>query len=153
MANILIVDDDEIIAEMAADVLFEAGHASGWVTDGEKALALLKWRTPDLLLLDQDMPGISGSSLLRTLRQSERFYDLPVIMFTAITGAEDEEQARFHGAQDYIRKPFDEKFLVWKVRQALASRAEGRQHRDLREVMAENAGLNPPARDAKRFLA
>ncbi|WP_336986714.1 response regulator [Altererythrobacter aquiaggeris] len=151
MANIVIVDDDEMIAEMASEILISAGHACGWVCDGEKALQLLQWRRPDLLLLDQDMPAMSGSVLLRKLRQSPTFYDLPVIMFTAMTGAEDEMQAIYNGAQDYIRKPFDAKFLVWRVNQLLRTRAERPQHKELGELMKE--GLAKAARDVRRERA
>lgn len=140
MSHILIVDDDELIAEYTANILIEAGHACGWVTDGSKVLDLLKWRRPDLLLLDQDMPGLTGREVLRQLRSSASNYDLPVIMFTAITGAQDEAAALYGGAQDYIRKPFDRGFLLLKVRQVLKARAERPQHRDLRQVMEQQSG-------------
>lgn len=140
MAYILIADDDEMIAEMASEVLINAGHACGWVTDGTEALKLLGWRRPDLLLLDQDMPGMTGGKVLRKLRTSPKLYDLPVIMFTALTGAEDEEQARYHGAQDYIRKPFDPKFLIWRVNQVLRARAERPKHMELEQLMRQSAG-------------
>ena len=142
MAYILIVDDDEMVAEMASDVLLGAGYACGWVTSAKDALGLLRWRRPDLVLLDQDMPEMTGGQLLREMRKSVELYDLPVIMFTAITGAVDEEQARFNGAQDYIRKPFDPAFLKWKVNQALKSKAERPQHRDLRDILAVSSGRN-----------
>lgn len=140
MAHILIVDDDELVAELAADTLINAGHACGWVTDAASALDLLRWRRPDLLLLDQNMPGTSGGTLLRKLRNSAQFYDLPVIMFTAMTGATDEETARYNGAQDYIRKPFDPPFLVWRVNQVLQARAERPAHRPLESVLSEGNG-------------
>ena len=140
MAHILIVDDDEIVAEIAAGALIDAGHACGWVTGGEEALSLLSWRRPDLLLLDQDMPGMSGSEVLRSLRGSERHYDLPVIMFTGITGAEDEATALYNGAQEYLRKPFNPRFLLRKVDVVLSARARRPRHRDLRDVLEENAG-------------
>ena len=145
MAHILIADDDEIVAELASQVLINAGHACGWVTDGAKALELLKWRRPDLVLLDQDMPEMSGNTVLRTLRTSPKLYDLPVIMFTAATGAKDEEQARYHGAQEYIRKPFDEKFLVWRVNQVLKLRSERPKHMELQELMERYSGKHPEA--------
>ena len=135
MAHILIADDDELIAEMAADALIAAGHACGWVTDGTKVLDLLRWRRPDLLLLDQDMPGLTGKQVLRELRGSEQHYDLPVVMFTAITGAHDEQSALYGGAQGYIRKPFHEKFLVRTVELVLASREGRPSHRDLSEAL------------------
>lgn len=142
MAHILIVDDDEMIAELASDVLIAEGHACGWVTDAARALDLLRWRKPDLMLLDQDMPGMSGAKVLRQIRSTADIYDLPIIMFTAMSGAEDEEQARYNGAQDYIRKPFDPRFLKLKVRQILAARAEGPKHRDLREFLAQSNGYS-----------
>ena len=151
MASILIADDDEIVAELASEVLINAGHACGWVTDGEKVLDLLKWRRPDLLLLDQDMPGMTGSNVLRKLRGSKQFYDLPIIMFTAVTGATDEEAARFHGAQDYIRKPFDPKFLVWRVNGVLRARSE-RSHRDLMEEMERASGQWVEAAEPRRTV-
>lgn len=142
MASILIVDDDELIAEIASDTLIDSGHACGWVTSGEDAWDLLMRRKrPDLLLLDQDMPGISGMSLMRKLRGSPRFYDLPIIMFTAMSGEEDENQAIFAGAQDFIRKPFDARALIGSVTRVLAKRAGKPQHMELQEVLARDAGM------------
>ena len=152
MAHILIVDDDEIIAELAANILIEAGHACGWVTDGDKALQLLKWRRPDLLLLDQDMSGLTGKQVLREVRQSANNYDLPVIMFTAIQGAEDEASAMYGGAQAYVRKPFDKRFLLHSVNLMLHSREGRPAHRDLREVMEYNAGLRKDDGFVKRAV-
>lgn len=151
MAYILIVDDDELAAEMASLVLIDAGHACGWVTSGNTALALLQWRRPDLVLLDQNLPGLSGKQVLRELRQSERNYDLPVIMFTAINGAEDEVVALYNGAQDYIRKPFDPRRLLSKVERTLQRRTERPAHLDLRECVARGNGQGrewPPIRRA-----
>lgn len=140
LAHILIVDDDEIIAELASQILMDAGHACGWVTDGEKALELLRWRRPDLLLLDQDMPGLTGSQVLRSLRSSAENYDLPVIMFTGISGAEDESAAYYNGAQAYIRKPFDGMFLLHEVNLVLKSRSQRPQHRSLVDHLEQAAG-------------
>lgn len=141
MAHILIADDDELVAELASQVLIDAGHACGWVTSGEDAWALLQRRRPDILLLDQDMPGMSGTQLLRKLRQSETMYDLPVIMFTAVTGEQDESQAIYAGAQDYIRKPFDPRGLTGRVQRVLARREDRARHTDLKTYLAQSAGL------------
>ncbi|MEL7444817.1 MAG: response regulator [Pseudomonadota bacterium] len=132
MAHILIADDDEIIAELASDALIDAGHACGWVCDGTAAWQFLQNRRPDVMLLDQSMPGMSGSTLLRKMRMSPSLYDLPVIMFTVMTGARDEEQAVFAGAQDFVRKPFDRKALVYKVNRLIQLRGDRPRHLDLR---------------------
>lgn len=139
MAHILVVDDDDLIAELASEILLAEGHACGWVTSGEDALKLLAWKRPDLVLLDQDMPGMSGAQVLRQIRNSAQLYDLPVIMFTAVSGARDEEQALFNGAQDYIRKPFNSKIMVLKIMQLLAAKAEGPRHRDLRDFLEQSS--------------
>lgn len=140
MAHILIADDDEIIAELATNILMDAGHACGWVTDGRQLMELVAWKRPDLILLDQEMPGLTGNQVLRKLRTSEEYYDIPVIMFTAKSGAEDELQAIYAGAQDYIRKPFEREFLLWHVNQALRARAERPRHVDLKTVLEQNSG-------------
>ena len=150
MSHILIVDDDEIIAQLASEALMDAGHACGWVIDGEKALELLRWRRPDLLLLDQDMPGLSGTQVLRSLRGSAENYDLPVIMFTGITGLEDENTAYFNGAQAYLRKPFETDTLLRTVEEILTARSDKPRHRSLVEHLEFAAGRwrDAPARRA-----
>ncbi len=131
MAHILVVDDDDIVAELASGILISAGHACGFVSDAAEAWRLLRWRRPDLLLLDEAMPGESGSSFLRRLRGSAEFYDLPVIMFTAQSGAEDERRALYNGAQDFVRKPVEPPLLCEKVDRLLQARAARPQHRQL----------------------
>ena len=139
MASIIIVDDDEIVAQIAADVLISAGHGCGWVTDASQAMQLLRWRRPDLLLLDNDMPEITGAHMLRQLRMSQEFYDLPVVMFTRLSGKMDEEQALFNGANDYIRKPFDRRFLLWRVNRLLEARVNRPQHTALEDELNTSA--------------
>ena len=140
MPHILIVDDDEIIAQLASEILMDAGHACGWVCDGEKALDLLCWRRPDLLLLDQDMPGLTGAQVLRSLRSSAETYDLPVIMFTGISGKADENAAYHNGAQAYLRKPFDAKSLLREVDEVLMPRASRPAHTSLTEHLEQATG-------------
>lgn len=152
MAHILIADDDELIAELASQVLIDSGHACGWVTSGEDCWALLQNRRPDILLLDQDMPGMTGMTLLRKLRQSPDFYDLPVVMFTAMSGAQDEANAIFAGANDFIRKPFDPRRLGSVVQRVLAKREDQPRHTDLQTYLANSAGLTPEEPQTRRFV-
>lgn len=141
MAHILIADDDELVAALASDALIEAGHACGWITDGEKAWQTINWRRPDLLLLDQDMPILSGFALLRKLRTSDSFYDLPVIMFTAMTGIRDEEQALYNGAQEFLSKPLDTLKLVNAVERVLTQREMRPRHENLMTKLEQSAGI------------
>jgi len=141
MARILIADDDELIAELASDILIDAGHACGWVTSGEEAWEIAHRRRPDLLLLDHGLPGISGVNLLRKFRGSPQFYDLPVVMFTAMSGNEDEARALYAGAQDYIRKPFDPAALISRIARVLAKRSNRSLHTDLKTDVLRQAGM------------
>jgi DNA-binding response OmpR family regulator len=153
MARILIADDDELVAELASELLIDAGHACGWVTSAEAAWECLRRKRPDILLLDQTMPGESGLSLLRRLRQSARHYDLPVIMFTAANGDADEAQAIYAGAQDFIRKPFDPALLVRRVERMIRLRGDRPRHVDIRTALG--LGVEPvaaPMAMARRML-
>ena len=154
MARILIADDDELIAELASEVLIDAGHACGWVTSAEAAWECVRRKRPDILLLDQTMPGESGLTLLRRLRQSARFYDLPVIMFTAMNGAADEAQAIYAGAQDFITKPFDAGLLVRRVSRMIRLRGDRPRHVDLKTALAIESGVapQPPIAMARRMV-
>lgn len=149
MAHVLIVDDDVIIAEAASEALINAGHACGWVTSGEEALKLLKHRRPDIILLDQDMPSMTGSQVLRQLRNSPKFYDLPILMFSAIVSRRDEELALFAGATDYICKPFKTDELVWRIEDVLNSRKTRAKHKSLMRVLEESSGRAPDAEQSR----
>ena len=144
MARILIADDDELIAELASEVLIDAGHACGWVTSAAAAWTCVRRKRPDILLLDQAMPGESGMTLLRRLRRSPVLYDLPVIMFTAMNGDQDQVQAIYAGAQDFLSKPFDPADLVMRVKRLLKRRANRPRHVDLTSTLAGAPALAQP---------
>ena len=135
MARILIADDDELIAELASEVLIDAGHACGWVTSAAAAWKCVRRKRPDILLLDQSMPGESGLTLLRRLRLSSALYDLPVIMFTAMSGEQDHIQAIYAGAQDFLSKPFNPEDLVTRVNRLLRARGSRPRHVDLKAAV------------------
>jgi DNA-binding response OmpR family regulator len=120
MARIIIADDDEIVGEIARDALIAAGHGAGLLADGEEALKVIKARKPDAVVLDCNMPGLSGVLLVQELRRLPDFARLPVLMLTGRQGQRDEELARFAGADDYMKKPFDPEELVFRVEQLLA---------------------------------
>lgn len=123
MARILIADDDELIAEILTDAFAAAGHPSHVVASAEAACESVHMRRPDIVVLDQDMPGMPGLALLAKLRASPLFYDLPVVMLTAMRAdcerGVDEDSAMEAGAQDFIRKPSVPEALVTRIEAAL----------------------------------
>lgn len=124
MARIIIADDDEIMGEIARDALIAGGHGAGLVTDGTEALRVVKARKPDLLILDCNMPGLSGVLVLRELRNTPALCDLPVMMLTGRRSAQDVDLAMFAGANDYMKKPFDPDELLFRVDELLAQRSQ-----------------------------
>ncbi|WP_157137048.1 response regulator transcription factor [Sphingomonas sp. PAMC 26617] len=120
MARIIIADDDEIVGEVACDALIAAGHGAGLLANGTDALNVIKNRKPDLVILDCNMPGLNGLLVLREMRNSIALNHIPVLVLTGRRGNSDEELARFEGADDYMRKPFDPDELVFRVEQMLA---------------------------------
>ena len=115
MGRIILADDDELIADLVTDALMAAGHAVGWLQNGRSALELVKRRPPDLLILDCNMPEMSGIMVLRELRKSPALYNLPVLALTGRQGDNDENILRYEGANDYLRKPFDPIVLVGRA--------------------------------------
>ncbi|MEM1051315.1 MAG: response regulator [Pseudomonadota bacterium] len=152
MAFILIADDDELIAEIASQILIDAGFASGWVTSAEDCWELLQTRRPDAVLLDQDMPGMNGLSLLRKLRQSSEFSSLPVLMFTAMGSAQNESEAIYSGAQGFVRKPFDPRGLTRRVQRVLARNADLLRRQDLQTYLEQSARVTNKVVGPRRIL-
>ena len=152
MAHILVIDPDTVVAERVAQLLIDAGHGCGWVPDAETAMKVLARKHPDLILLEELLPGESGTTLLRRLRNSPRFYDLPVVMLTQVVGFKEEQIAYYNGAQDYIRKPFAEKALVFRIKQLLDARRDRPRHRTLAQsVGVETEAPPPPGGPVRRF--
>jgi two-component system phosphate regulon response regulator PhoB len=118
VAFVLIVDGNQAHATRASDVLTAAGHACGWVTDAEQALTLLRWRVPELVLLDQAIPGADGGNLPQRLRRTAGASGLPIILLTTDASAASVGTGD-NAVLDDIRKPFDPGFLAWRVGHAL----------------------------------
>lgn len=111
--KILIVDDDNNIAELVALYLTKECFETRIVNDGEEALKQFHIFHPDLILLDLMLPGIDGYQVCREIRHTS---DVPIIMLSAKGETFDKVLGLELGADDYIIKPFDSKELVARVR-------------------------------------
>jgi two-component system phosphate regulon response regulator PhoB len=121
--NILVVEDEPAIQELIAVNLEHAGHHVIRARDAEEALRVVRHALPDLLLIDWMLPGMSGVSLARQLRQSERTRQVPMIMLTARAEESDKIMGLDAGADDYVTKPFSPKELVARIKAVLRRRA------------------------------
>jgi DNA-binding response OmpR family regulator len=116
MAKVLIVEDDEVIAQGMARHLAAAGFDPLWVGKGEAGLARLRFERPDVCVLDLMLPGIDGWKLIETARQEG--IGTPIVVVSARGTEHDRIHALEIGADDYLVKPFSMKELVARVRAA-----------------------------------
>jgi DNA-binding response OmpR family regulator len=115
-AFVMVAEDDTKQAELVRRYLQREDHSVLVVGDGRAAVDQVRSRRPDLLILDVMMPQLDGLDVIRTLR---RDYDLPVLMVTARSTAEDKLAGFDLGVDDYLTKPYDPRELMARVRSLL----------------------------------
>ncbi|HEY9678721.1 MAG TPA: response regulator transcription factor [Drouetiella sp.] len=114
MAKILIVEDDVHSAEMVVSWLESERHNIDHAKSGEEAIEHLKMMEYDVILLDWDLPGMSGYDVLKQFRAMG--HTTPVIMLTGKSKVEDKEEGLDGGADDYLTKPYSLKELSARIR-------------------------------------
>lgn len=102
--KILLVEDDEALANVYKSRLDIEGFETNWVGNGEDALSTALSYKPDLILLDAMMPKISGFDVLDILRNTPETSNIHVIMLTALSQPKDKERAESLGVDDYLVK-------------------------------------------------
>lgn len=123
MAKLLVVDDEPRMAELTAEVLRRAGYDVDVAVSGTEALARIRISSPDLMLLDYEMPDMEAPEVLDQLRAGGDRIEFPVIILTgARHGAADQVVGLERGATDYIVKGTDRQVLLARVRGALRDR-------------------------------
>jgi DNA-binding response OmpR family regulator len=132
MADVLVVDDDEVIRGMLAFLFEGAGHTVEQAADGSEALEVLRNRPPECMVLDLMMPGIDGLSVLQTRQREGIAPQTRVIVLTAKSGTEDAVWCWEAGADEFITKPFDPERLLKLVKDlSRLTPAEARRRRQL----------------------
>jgi len=117
MANLLIVEDDELLRDGLSDLLTQAGHQTTTAQDGEAALGHISACLFDGVVLDLGLPKVDGMTVLRLLR--ERHPAMPVLILTARDGVEDRVEGLNAGADDYLTKPFNTDELLARLQSML----------------------------------
>ena len=134
--TLLIVDDDHVMRMLEAETLAQFAFDVREAADGEEALALLVEPPPDLILLDVDMPGMSGFDVCRHVRKRWDATEVPVIMVTGMDDLDSINQAYESGANDFIAKPINWPILGHRARYVLRSAQAARNLRDLEQKQA-----------------
>ena len=126
MTSVLLVDDERDLLSLLDFNLRAAGFETMLATNGEQALAHLRRRVPDLVLLDVMLPDMSGTEICRQIEGDPRTRHLPVVMLTA-KGEEVDRVVGFElGADDYVTKPFSVRELVLRLKAVLRRAGGGR---------------------------
>jgi len=118
--RVLIVEDEHDIAGLIKHTLERGGEAEAEiVSSGDAALKAVAARPPDLIILDLNLPVLSGMEVCRILRSRTDAQHVPIIMLTAKTGEQDRVNGLELGADDYVTKPFSLRELTARVRAVL----------------------------------
>lgn len=118
-AKILVVEDEDPVRELLVATLEGAGYRVAEAADAEAAQRLASDTSPDLILLDWMLPGMSGLEFTRWLKRDEGYRDIPIIMLTARGEENSKVQGLEAGVDDYVTKPFSTRELLARIKAVL----------------------------------
>ena len=121
MAQILLVEDNELNRDMLSRRLMRKGYEVICAVDGQEGVAMARSQAPDLILMDMRLPELDGWAATRQIKAAPETQSIPVIALTAHAMAGDREQAMAAGCDDYDSKPVDLKRLLGKIQALLDS--------------------------------
>lgn len=124
--RVLVVEDEADIRRILKDLLEAQGFYVVDLASGHAILHQIELHNPDVLLVDQMMPGITGVEIIAQVRKDGRHANLPIIMVTGLSGEEDKVKVLNLGADDYVTKPFLPKELAARIN-ALVRRTAARE--------------------------
>jgi DNA-binding response OmpR family regulator len=142
-ARVLVVEDDEAIADVLRRLLRAEGHEVRSAGDGAEGLRAAEEFVPDLVILDLGLPRLDGIEVCRRLRAES---DVPILILTARTETGDRVEGLDSGADDYLPKPFERAELLARIRALLRRRPP----RGSASIVIGDLRLNPDTREVAR---
>jgi DNA-binding response OmpR family regulator len=142
-ARVLIVEDDDDIAQVLQRSLRLEGYETRIAGDGEAALGAANDFVPDLVVLDLGLPKLDGMEVARRLRSAD---DVPILMLTARDALESRVEGLDAGADDYLVKPFERQELLARLRALLRRRPP----RGSASLVVADLSLNPDTHEVRR---
>jgi two-component system cell cycle response regulator DivK len=119
--KILIVEDNELNMKLFHDLLEVHGYDTVQTKDGREVLELARQHRPDLILMDIQLPEVSGLEVTRWIKEDEELRDIPIIAVTAFAMKGDEEKIRSGGCEAYIAKPISIASFLQTIEKVLDS--------------------------------
>jgi len=120
-ATVMIVEDSRTQAELLKNTLEKYGYIPVIAANGREALDLLEQKKPDVIISDVLMPVMDGYEFCRTVKNDDRFKNIPVILLTMLTDSKDVIYAMVSGADNFITKPYHAEYLAARVKKILSS--------------------------------
>ena len=117
--KIMIVEDNELNMKLFRDLLDAHAYETIQIRDGENALEAARTEQPDLIVMDMQLPGVSGLEVTRLLKKDDALKGIPVLAVTAFAMKGDEDRIRNGGCEAYIAKPIRIEELLGTVRHLL----------------------------------
>jgi two-component system cell cycle response regulator DivK len=114
--KVLVVEDNELNRKLFCDLLRAHDYTAEPVSDGREALAAAKSHAPDLIIMDIQMPHVSGLDLIGELKGDAGLKAIPIMAVTAYAAKGDEERIRAAGAESYVSKPISVMKFIEEVR-------------------------------------
>ena len=115
--KVMIVEDNELNMRLFRDLLHAFGYDTVETRDGLQALEIAKSEKPDLILMDIQLPNVSGLDVTRWMKADTETENIPIIAVTAFAMRGDEERIREGGCQSYLSKPISVNTFIAKVRE------------------------------------
>ncbi len=122
--TVMIVEDNELNMKLFHDLLEAHGIATVETRDGAEVLALARAHRPDLILMDIQLPEVSGLEVTRWLKDDPELRSIPVVAVTAFAMKGDEQKIRQGGCEDYISKPISVTTFIETVKKYLSGEAK-----------------------------
>jgi len=120
--KILVIDDEVINLEFFEVMLSKLGFVVEKAEDGEEGFAMVKKFFPDLIIMDNIMPKMSGWELIKVLKSDPKYREIPIIMLSALDDVKDKVEGFELGIDDYITKPFNFSEVLARIRAVLRNR-------------------------------
>ncbi len=137
MSKILVAEDNPNARQLVHDILESIGYESILAVDGPSAIAAAQSQIPDLIILDVNMPGMSGFEVCKIIKSDAKLSHIPVLMLTAQSDVESRVIGLGLGAEDYIGKPFSPRELAARVEARIRAKSENDNLRRTQEIIRQ----------------
>jgi adenylate cyclase len=137
MSRILVAEDNPNARQLVHDILESLGYDSILAIDGPSALAAAQSQVPDLIILDVNMPGMSGFEVCEIIKADPKLSHIPILMLTAQTDVESRVAGLGLGAEDYIAKPYSPRELAARVSARIRAKGESDSLRRTQEMVRQ----------------